>query len=741
MANKRANPLSGYFKSPPTAEKSKEAAKAEMEAEAGILGSTGEEQKPPEQTKDGKEQKAPAANGPAKPGEEQKPPEQAKDGKEQKAPAANGPAKPGEEQKPPEQAKDGKEQKAPAADGPAKPGEEQKPPEPTKDGKEQKAPTDGPTKPGEEQKPPEPTKDGKEQKASADGPTKPGREQKPPEPTEDGKEQKASADGPAKPGEEQKPPEPTKDGKEQKVSADGPAKPGEEQKPPEPEKDPKLRFVKLSDIKPLSGTYVKDTPRSDYSDLIASIKEHGLEQPIILRQGEKGDYQLVHGFHRCEALKQAGMLEIRADVYAMKLSEASDYRRNRDKNPPIPGTLILPFPTQQPEKAVDGEKGEKPPLAAEAPSAPGTGEPEANRTAEGPKGSTVTHIFDDRLDAPGDSEMHSLPIPKEGEVYSLALHPAYFRDFLDHPFTVNRETQDYQELFESIKTYGIREPIKCRPGRDGGVEIISGHRRHDIGMQLNYPIPTIIEQIGDDDAQIQCVDGNLHRKDIPLSELARAAEMKMDALKRKQGRRSKADILSGKEPIKRSDELVGEDLGMSRASVQRLVRVNQLEEPLKKMVDNKKLSLDTAEQISHLKPEEQKQLADAIEKEGGKVPSKSEAVKLKEDSKAGNLTPEKIEKAVAPTKREMTVELKVSFTDAELRPYFPAKTTTPGEAKKAMFEGLALRQKALERQKAQAAEKQSAGQDGRPKKPPSPTAGKQKPEKDGKPKKPPAPTR
>lgn len=93
MANKRANPLSGYFKSPPTAEKSKEAAKAEMEAEAGILGSTGEEQKPPEQTKDGKEQKAPAANGPAKPGEEQKPPEQAKDGKEQKAPAADGPAK------------------------------------------------------------------------------------------------------------------------------------------------------------------------------------------------------------------------------------------------------------------------------------------------------------------------------------------------------------------------------------------------------------------------------------------------------------------------------------------------------------------------------------------------------------------------------------------------------------------------------------------------------------------------
>ncbi len=117
----------------------------------------------------------------------------------------------------------------------------------------------------------------------------------------------------------------------------------------------------------------------------------------------------------------------------------------------------------------------------------------------------------------------------------MAVHPAYLKDFLDHPFTVNRETQDYKDLFESIKTYGIREPVLCRPGRNGGLEIISGHRRHDIGAQLNYPIPILIERVDEDDAQIQCVDGNLHRKDIPLSELARAAQMKMDALKRKAG--------------------------------------------------------------------------------------------------------------------------------------------------------------------------------------------------------------
>ena len=70
----------------------------------------------------------------------------------------------------------------------------------------------------------------------------------------------------------------------------------------------------------------------------------------------------------------------------------------------------------------------------------------------------------------------------------MAVHPAYLKDFLDHPFTVNRETQDYKDLFESIKTYGISEPVLCRPGRNGGLEIISGHRRHDIGAQLNYPI-------------------------------------------------------------------------------------------------------------------------------------------------------------------------------------------------------------------------------------------------------------
>ena len=371
---------------------------------------------------------------------------------------------------------------------------------------------------------------------------------------------------------------------------------------------------------------------------------------------------------------------------------AKDDKTVKDSKP----AAAAPTPTKPEEskKPAEPVKADavKEPVGQETPTA------SATRTADGPKGSAVTKVFEDRLDAPTEADLFKLPTPGEGEIYSMAVHPAYLKDFLDHPFTVNRETQDYKDLFESIKNYGIREPVLCRPGRNG-LEIISGHRRHDIGAQLNYPIPVLIERVDEDDAQIQCVDGNLHRKDIPLSELARAAQMKMDALKRKAGRRSKADILAGKEPMKRSDEQVGEDLGMSRASVQRLMRVNQLEEPLKKMVDKKELPLDTAEQISHMKPTEQKTLADAIEKEGGKVPSKTEAVKLKEESRAGTLTAQKIENSVAPTKREIDPPLKVTFQDDELRPYFPDKGTTVATVKRTMFEAMDLRKKALERQK------------------------------------------
>ena len=640
---------------------------------------------------------APPTSAPPIPAKETKPPIL--------SPAA---VKPGEVKKPAEPAKDDKAAKdgkptAPPVT-PAKPDEVKKSAEPAKDdkaakdGKPAAAPV-APAKADEVKKPIEPVKDDKAVKADKPAvapvtPAKPDEVKKPAEPVKDDKAVKADKPAeapvtPAKPDEVKKPAEPVKDDKAIKdgkpaAAPSAPVKPDESKKSAEPAKDDTV----AKDAKPAV------TP-------VTPVKPDEVKKPA---EPAKDDKAAKDGKPVAAPVTPAKPDEVKKSAKPAKDDKAAKDSESAD----APVAPVKPTEVKKPDEPAKAAVTQKSP---EQPKDAAT----ATRTADGPKGSAVTKVFEDRLDAPSEADFFKLPIPNEGEIYSMAVHPAYLKDFLDHPFTVNRETQDYKDLFESIKTYGIREPVLCRPGRNGGLEIISGHRRHDIGAQLNYPIPVLIERVDEDDAQIQCVDGNLHRKDIPISELARAAQMKMDALKRKAGRRSKADILAGKAPMKRSDEQVGEDLGMSRASVQRLMRVNQLEEPLKKMVDKKELPLDTAEQISHMKPAEQKTLVDAIEKEGGKVPSKTEATKLKEESRAGTLTAQKIENSVAPTKREIDPPLKVTFQDDELRPYFPDKGTTVATVKRTMFEAMDLRKRAIERQKARDAEKS-----GTAKKPPTP---------------------
>ena len=162
-----------------------------------------------------------------------------------------------------------------------------------------------------------------------------------------------------------------------------------------------------------------------------------------------------------------------------------------EKKPPL--NKPVPPPAQKAEPSAKIMLGGKlhdpitPPKAADPPK--GLGEQ---------KGVRVTQIFEDRLDYPDEKALNSLPIPKEGEGFSMRLHPAYFYQFLDHPFSVNREVKDYIELYESIRDNGINEPVKARPREKGGLELISGHRRHDIASRLNYPVPVIIAQVDDD---------------------------------------------------------------------------------------------------------------------------------------------------------------------------------------------------------------------------------------------------
>lgn len=346
----------------------------------------------------------------------------------------------------------------------------------------------------------------------------------------------------------------------------------------------------------------------------------------------------------------------------------------------------------------------------------------------------ITQVFTDRLEKPDDKALNDLPIPKEGEAFSMRLHPAYFFDFLEHPFTVNREVADYKELYDSIKMNGINEPVKARPRADGGLELLSGHRRHDIAMQLNYPVPVVIVQMDDDTARIEVVDGNLHRQDIPTSELARAAKMKMEALARKAGRRSKMEQLSA--PQKRTDQIVAEDMGMSRNQVNRLVRIDALVPELKKQVDDKKLPFNTAVELSYLKPEEQGEVVDYMRKEEI-VPSMAQAAALKEVSKKAQEAEKKAAKTepskpIAATKTTVTAskpaaeppkpapvdakkiasivkpkaepEQKYTFTSSELKDYFAGdRLPTVSEVKRKVFDALDLQKQMVEREKSKAA--------------------------------------
>lgn len=328
-----------------------------------------------------------------------------------------------------------------------------------------------------------------------------------------------------------------------------------------------------------------------------------------------------------------------------------------------------------------------------------------SKTADGPKGIVVTQVFADRLGYPSKEDLASLPIPKEGEGFSMRLHPAYFFQFLDHPFSINREVKDYRELYDSIKENGINEPVKARPREGGGLELLSGHRRHDVAMQLNYPVPVVIVQADDDTARIEVVDGNLHRQDIPTSELARAAKMKMEALARKAGRRTKMEQLAGPPP-KRTDQQVAEDMGMSRNQVQRLVRIDSLVPELKQQVDDKKLPFNTAVELSYMKPEEQSRVVDFMAREQV-VPSMAQATALKEASRQAAKAPAPTQAAkpkvderqiASIVKPKKEPELRVTFTGQELADYFPKATPTVAEVKCTVFEALDLRKKALERQ-------------------------------------------
>ena len=312
-------------------------------------------------------------------------------------------------------------------------------------------------------------------------------------------------------------------------------------------------------------------------------------------------------------------------------------------------------------------------------------------------------------DAEGIPKDFKLNIVGEGALGSVVMLPVdKIDDFEGHPFPV-QDDKDMLDLVESVRKFGVLEPVTViRSSKDPDrYEMVAGHRRkHSCVLAGVTQIPAIVRDMDRDSAIIYMVDSNLKRENISPMVKARAYSMKLEAMKRKAGRPTKAQLEAGYKPM-RADEQLAQQTGESRATIQRLTRLTKLEPELQDMVEEKKLPVNTAADISYLKPQEQKTLADAIKRED-KVPSGTQAAELKKDSQAGKLTTEKIEQTVAPTKREMSPPLKVTFSEDELRAYFPKKDTTVGDVKRVVFEALDLRQKALDRQKARAEQEKAA---------------------------------
>lgn len=246
----------------------------------------------------------------------------------------------------------------------------------------------------------------------------------------------------------------------------------------------------------------------------------------------------------------------------------------------------------------------------------------------------------------------------------------------NHPFGV-RDDEDMEALVESIRQYGVLNPIIVRERRQYGdnYEIVSGHRRYEACKRLGkFDIPVIVRDLTDEEAILTMVDSNLHRERLLPSEKAFAYKMKLDALKR-QGKRT--DLTSVQVAPKLSTEIIAEQENTSKDTIKRYIRLTKLIKPLLDMVDEGKIALTPAEKLSYLTEEEQAELVKQIN-ELEATPSLSQAVKLKALSESKKLDAENMTSVMERPKANQKELLKLDM--GKLRTFFPDSTPKDMEA-------------------------------------------------------------
>ena len=236
-------------------------------------------------------------------------------------------------------------------------------------------------------------------------------------------------------------------------------------------------------------------------------------------------------------------------------------------------------------------------------------------------------------------------------------------DFPDHPFLV-KDDESMEQLIKSIEMNGVLNPVIARKKEGERYELISGHRRKHACQKLGVKqIPIIVRELSRDDAVIEMVDSNLQREYILPSEKAKAYKMKMEALKRKAGRPSKENVSPVGTHL-RTDEIVAREAGESRNQVQRYVRLNELTDELLEFVDEGKIGLRPAVELSFLQEEEMRDLVDFIDNEGV-FPSHAQTIRMKELSREGTLDTETINEIMSEEKPNQKEKLKIPLERIE----------------------------------------------------------------------------
>ena len=291
-----------------------------------------------------------------------------------------------------------------------------------------------------------------------------------------------------------------------------------------------------------------------------------------------------------------------------KKADAADKKSDAPPKPPEKPAEVKTAPALEPKKPE-----EKPKTAAPTEKSDTEVKPAPafmpGPAALGPSGTKITKIFDERLMPPDEQAMKDLPIPKDGESYFITLHPAYLEKAEFNTVSVDVTSDDYKELKKSIELNGVKDPVLTRINPKGGLEILSGQRRHMIARELNYPVPAIIQKIDDNDAMILVADSNLHRPHISTYDLSRTLRNKMTAMKRKAGRKKRgapgADELN-------SDEMLAKEMGISTSKLNRIIRLSEASKAVCDAVDDNSLELSIASALSFLKPEHQNAVIDLM---------------------------------------------------------------------------------------------------------------------------------